>query len=493
MKFSAASSAPVDVSTDLLAIPVFDDGIAGSDAAKAADAKLGGVLTTAAADERFEGKPGQTLTLHTHGKLGAKRVVLLGLGKSSAFESADARHLAARAAKAAGTTNSKSFALVVPAGRDDERFVQLYVEGAILGRYKFGRYLTSDDAKRPDPVESFTLVGAKADVFAKAAKRAEIIASSVAKARDFINEPAGWMTPRRMEEEARALAKQYGLTIDVLGPEKCKELGMGMFLAVSQGSVEEPRFIHLTYKPAGTPKKKVALIGKGVTFDSGGLSLKPNDGMLDMKVDMSGSAAVINAIAAIAQVGSPHEVHAYAALTENMPSGSSYKLGDVLKSMAGKTVEINNTDAEGRLTLGDAITYALRQKPDEIFDFATLTGACVVALGPNTAGVMGNNEELSKAWLAAAKAAGEDMWPLPLPPKLRDQLKSEIADMRNTGERWGGALTAGLFLKEFVGETPWVHVDIAGPASADKETGYITKGGVGFAVSTMVEYLSPRA
>jgi leucyl aminopeptidase len=493
MKFSAASSAPVDVTTDLLAIPVFDDGIAGSDAAKAADAKLGGVLTAAAADERFEGKPGQTLTLHTHGKLGAKRVVLLGLGKSASFESADARHLAARAAKVAGTTNSKSFALVAPAGRDDERFVQLYVEGALLGRYKFGRYLTSDDAKRPDPVESFVLVGAKADVFAKAAKRAEIIAGSVAKARDFINEPAGWMTPRRMEEEARALAKQYGLTIDVLGPEKCKELGMGMFLAVSQGSVEEPRFIHMTYKPAGTPKKKVALIGKGVTFDSGGLSLKPNDGMLDMKVDMSGSAAVINAIAAIAQVGSPHEVHAYAALTENMPSGSSYKLGDVLKSMAGKTVEINNTDAEGRLTLGDAITYALRQKPDEIFDFATLTGACVVALGPNTAGVMGNNEELSKAWLTAAKSAGEDMWPLPLPPKLRDQLKSEIADMRNTGERWGGALTAGLFLKEFVGETPWVHVDIAGPASADKDSGYISKGGVGFAVSTMVEYLAPRS
>jgi leucyl aminopeptidase len=493
MKFSAASSAPVDVATDLLAIPVFDDGLSGSEAAKAVDGKLGGVLAAAAADERFEGKPGQSLTLHTHGKLGAKRVTLLGLGKAASFEAADARHLAARAAKVAGTSNAKTFALVAPAGKDDERFLQLFLEGAALGRYKFGRYLTSEDAKRPDSVEAFTLVtSAKAEAFARAARRAEIVAAAVAKARDFINEPAGWMTPRRMEEEARALAKAHGLTIDVLGPEKCRELGMGMFLAVSQGSVEEPRFIHLTYKPAGTPKKKVALVGKGVTFDSGGLSLKPNDGMLDMKVDMSGSAAVIAAIAAIAQVGSPYEVHAYAALTENMPSGSSYKLGDVLKSMAGKTVEINNTDAEGRLTLGDAITYALKQKPDEIFDFATLTGACVVALGPNTAGVMGNNEDLSKAWLAAAKSAGEDMWPLPLPPKLRDQLKSEIADMRNTGERWGGALTAGLFLKEFVGETPWVHVDIAGPASADKDSGYISKGGVGFAVSTMVEYLAPR-
>jgi leucyl aminopeptidase len=267
---------------------------------------------------------------------------------------------------------------------------------------------------------------------------------------------------------------------------------MGMFLAVSQGSVEEPRFIHLSFKPTGAAKKRVALVGKGVTFDSGGLSLKPNEGMLDMKVDMSGSAAVVAVMAAIAQLAPAVEVHAFAALTENMPSGSSYKLGDVLRSMAGKTVEINNTDAEGRLTLGDAITYALRQKPDEIFDFATLTGACVVALGPHTAGVMSNSDELAKTWLGAAKAAGEDMWQLPLTARLRDQLKSEIADMRNTGERWGGALTAGLFLKEFVGETPWVHVDIAGPASADKEFGAISKGGVGFAVSTIVEYLAPR-
>ncbi len=494
MKFSSVAAAPVEISCDLLAIPIFDDGIAGSEAAKAVDAKLDGVLSAAAGDERFEGKPGQSFTLHTHGKMGARRVVLLGCGKPALFEAADARHLGARAARAAGATGSRSFALVAPAGRDDERFLQLLTEGALLGRYKFGRYLTSDDAKRPDPVESFTLVtSAKAaDAYARATKRAEIVATAVMKARDFINEPAGTMTPRRMEEEARALAKAHGLTIDVLGPDKCRELGMGMFLAVSQGSVEEPRFIHLSYKPAGTAKKRVALIGKGVTFDSGGLSLKPNEGMLDMKVDMSGSAAVIAAIAAIAQLGSPHEVHAFAALTENMPSGSSYKLGDVLKSMAGKTVEINNTDAEGRLTLGDAITYALKQKPDELFDFATLTGACVVALGPHTAGVMGNNEELAKAWLGAAKAAGEDMWPLPLVTRLRDQLKSEIADMRNTGERWGGALTAGLFLKEFVGETPWVHVDIAGPASADKDFGSISKGGVGFAVATMVEYLSPR-
>jgi leucyl aminopeptidase len=497
MKFGFSSAALTDVDADLLAIPVFDDGVAGSDAAKAIDGKLGGLLAAAAADERFEGKPGQALQLHTHGKIKARRVLLLGAGKLAGFDAPDARHLAARAARAAGSAGAKHFALATPAGRpelDDERFTQPFVEGAQLGRYKFGRYLTSEETKRPDPVEAFTLVGGKGAEggFGRAVKRAEVVATAVMRARDFINEPAAAMTPRRLELEARELAKAHGLTVEVLGPKECRELGMGMYLAVSQGSAEEPRFIHLTYKPQGAAKKRVALIGKGVTFDSGGLSLKPSEGMLDMKVDMSGAAAVISAMGAIAALGPAVEVHAFAACTENMPSGTAYKLGDVLKSMNGKTVEINNTDAEGRLTLGDAITYALRVKPDEMFDFATLTGACVIALGPHTAGVMSPNEELRTAWLAAAKAAGEDMWPLPLTPRLREQLKSEVADMRNTGERYGGALTAGLFLKEFVGEVPWVHVDIAGPASADRELGYIAKGGVGFAVATMVEYLVGR-
>jgi leucyl aminopeptidase len=267
---------------------------------------------------------------------------------------------------------------------------------------------------------------------------------------------------------------------------------MGLYLAVAQGSAEPPRFIHLSWKPAGA-RRRVVLVGKGVTFDSGGLSLKTNEGMLDMKTDMAGAAAVIAATAAVAEEKLPVEVHALAACTENMPSGKSYKLGDVLKSMSGKTVEINNTDAEGRLTLGDAITYVVNEaKPDEVFDFATLTGACMVALGPFHAGVMGNDVALVDRWLAAAKLAGEDMWHLPLPDKLRDQLKSDIADMRNTGDRYGGALTAGLFLKEFVGETPWVHVDIAGPAAADKEAGHVAKGGTGFAVATIVEYLAGR-
>jgi leucyl aminopeptidase len=287
---------------------------------------------------------------------------------------------------------------------------------------------------------------------------------------------------------AREIADANHLELTVLGPKECRDRGMGLFLAVAQGSVEEPRFIHLAWKPAGA-KKRIVLVGKGVTFDSGGLSLKPNDAMLDMKTDMAGSAAVLSVMEAVARDRLPIEVHALAACTENMLSSTSYKLGDVLRSKAGKTVEINNTDAEGRLTMADALSYGLELSPTAIFDFATLTGACVVALGPHIAGVMSNDETLSTEWLAAARAAGEEMWPLPLPDRLIDQLKSDVADMKNTGERWGGALTAGLFLKEFVGETPWVHVDLAGPSSTDKENGHITKGGTGFGVATIFEYL----
>jgi leucyl aminopeptidase len=334
--------------------------------------------------------------------------------------------------------------------------------------------------------------GGKIDGLRRMVDRGKTVATAVARARDLVNEPAGELTPRRLAEIAKDLAKKAGLEAKVLGPKDCEKLGMGMYLAVAQGSDEEPRLIHLLYKPKSKPRKRIVLIGKGVTFDSGGLSLKPSASMEDMKIDMAGAAVVISAIAALSELGVPYEVHAIAAATENMPSGKAYKLGDVLRSMAGKTVEINNTDAEGRLTLGDAITYAQAAEPDEVFDFATLTGACMVALGPHIAGVMSNDEALRDRWLAAARNAGEDMWPLPLPDRLKEQLKSEIADMKNTGDRYGGAITAGLFLKEFAGETPWLHVDLAGPASADKEWGHIGKGGTGFGVATIVEYLTAR-
>jgi leucyl aminopeptidase len=492
MKFAFHAGAPAELRCDLLLVPVFEGSLFDTSPLDDLNRRLEGLLGKLAGEEKFQAKKGQSLALHTHSKVGPERLLLVGLGTKEGFDAVELRHVAARAGKTAGV---KHAAVLLPAGVEDLRSLQLGAEGALLGTYRFDRYL-SEDARKPSTLELCTLVvrsEAAREAFGRAVTRAETIARAVFCTRDLINEPAGVMTPVKMAEIAQGLAKEQGLGIQVLGPAECRAQGMGMFLAVAQGSEEEPRFLHLTYTPKTPAKKRVCLIGKGVTFDSGGLSLKPSTAMEDMKVDMSGAATVLSAIGALAELGAPYEIHAICACTENMPSGKSYKLGDVLRSMAGKTVEINNTDAEGRLTLGDAIAYAKKLSPDEIFDFATLTGACVVALGPHTAGVMSNNTALAERWLSAAKTAGEEMWQLPLPERLKEQLKSDIADMKNTGERFGGALTAGLFLKEFVGDTAWVHVDVAGPASADKEYGAIAKGGTGFAVATLVEYLAPRS
>jgi leucyl aminopeptidase len=495
LELIVSSSGPLDAAVDLLVLACLEDRLAEDPLVRAADADpgLGGALRQAIADERFRGKPGQTLVLHTHGKLRPTRLALIGCGASGTFTTRDLRPAAGRAVRLGASVGAKTAGLATSWSPPEPvlaaEAVGAMAEGALLGLYRFDKYLTGD-RKTPVTLAAFTLhaPGVRQDAAAQALSRARETARAAARARDLVNEPAGYLTPTRLAAIAEEWARESGLEVEVLDRAACHDLGMGLYLAVAQGSEQEPRFIHLAWKPNGA-RRRVVLVGKGVTFDSGGLSLKTNEGMLDMKIDMAGAAAVIAAAAAVASEKLPVEVHALAACTENMPSGSSYKLGDVLRSMAGKTVEINNTDAEGRLTLADALTFGLGLKPDVILDFATLTGACVVALGPHTAGVMSNDEALAAEWLAAATAAGEEMWRLPLPARLVEQLKSEVADMKNTGERWGGALTAGLFLREFVGETPWVHVDIAGPASADKELGHVVKGATGFAVATILEYL----
>jgi leucyl aminopeptidase len=490
---------------DLLAFTTFGDPT--KDAVfKMADQALGGHLAEVAKHESFEGKTGQLLTLYTHGKLPAKRVIVVGAGGRGDFTNASLRDLAAVVAQTANRVGAASVGFVLPAlgaGRE-ALLVQMAAEGVHLGSYKFGRYMTGDDHKKPSSLKQFGILtdpkgkkatAAQARTLQTAITRGAVVGQAINHARDLINEPAAYATPTQIAASAQAIAKKHKgtMTVTVLDAKKCAELGMGMFLAVGQGSDQEPRFVHMTYKPAKKPKKKVAFIGKGVTFDSGGYSLKPSNAMEDMKVDMSGAAAVISAMDAIATLGSEYEVHAVSALCENLVSGRAYKLGDVLKSMDGTTVEINNTDAEGRLTLGDAITYTRTKiDPDEMFDFATLTGACMVALGPYTAGVMSDNEPLVKNWMATAERAGEDMWRLPLNNRLREQLKSSVADMRNTGDRFGGAITAGLFLKTFAKNTPWVHVDIAGPASTTSSRPSQPKGGTGFAVASIVEYATRK-
>jgi leucyl aminopeptidase len=494
MHIELSGAAPADEKADLLAIGCAEDTLEDNTVISAFDTSLGGFLRTAIRDERFRGKPGQILSFPTHGRLTASRLALFGLGKRAAIALPGLRNFAGRAARHAQAVGAHRLALLPPLGflgpqPELAALIERLVEGLLLGGYRFDKYLSEDKRTPPSLTDVSLLLGAPAsESFSAAIARGEGVARAVSRARDLINEPGAAMTPTRMAEVARTVGTESGVAVTVLGPEECRKQGMGLFLAVARGSVEEPRFIHMSWKPTGA-KKRIVLVGKGVTFDSGGLSLKPNDGMLDMKTDMSGAAAVISVMSAVAGEKLPVEVHALAACTENMPSGSAYKLGDVLQSKAGKTVEINNTDAEGRLTLADALTYGLELRPDAILDFATLTGACIVALGPHIAGVMSNNDALATHWMDAAKAAGEEMWRLPLPDRLMEMLKSDVADMKNTGERWGGALTAGLFLREFVGETPWVHVDLAGPSTSDKDMGETSKGGTGFAVATILEYL----
>jgi leucyl aminopeptidase len=491
-----SSAEPTDVDADLLAVAVSESDLERGDLLERTDARVGGVLRRAAADERFRAKLGQTLIAHVR-DVRPSRIALVGLGAAPDSAGQALRVAAGAVARVAPSVGAARVALAWSASAaigDDARACEVAAEGVLLGSYRYDRYLTDERSRRAPPAAFiFRPPTTVADVESeRALARARATARAVARARDLVNEPAGAMTPTALADAAAAWGRDAGAIVEVRDRAACAALGMGLFLAVAQGSTQEPRFVHLAWTPSGA-RRRIVIVGKGITFDSGGLSLKTNDGMLDMKTDMAGAAAVLAAVAAAAEEKLPVEVHALAACTENMPSGSAYKLGDVIRSLDGKTVEINNTDAEGRLTLADALSFGLRLKPDAILDFATLTGACMVALGPHTAGVMSNDDALAGELLAAAQRAGEEMWRLPLPPRLIEQLKSEIADFKNTGERWGGALTAGLFLKEFVGSVPWVHVDIAGPSSASKEYGHVARGGTGFAAAAILEFLRRAA
>jgi len=493
---SITSAEPVDIDVDLLAIAVNESALEEGDLLEQIDARVGGVLRRAANDERFRAEPGQTLVAHVRDAR-ARRIALIGLGAGRDPSGQSLRVAAGAAARVGAGVGAARVALAWPPGAvsaDDARACEIAAEGALLGSYRFDKYLTDLRSRRRATTTFILRPPAAVASYdgERAIARARSTAYAVGRARDLVNEPAGTLTPTALADAAAGWAREAGATVEVLDRAGCAALGMGLFLAVAQGSTQEPRFIHLAWTPAGA-RRRIVVVGKGITFDSGGLSLKTNDGMLDMKTDMAGAAAVLAAVTAAAEEKLAVEVHALAACTENMPSGSAYKLGDVIRSLDGKTVEINNTDAEGRLTLADALSFGLRLKPDAVLDFATLTGACMVALGPHTAGVMSNDDALAAELLAAAERAGEAMWRLPLPPRLSEQLKSEIADFKNTGERWGGALTAGLFLKEFVGAVPWVHVDIAGPSSASKDYGHVSKGGTGFAAAAILEFLRRAA
>ncbi len=455
------------------------------------DRALGGVLQSAVQDAELDGKSGSDLSLHTHGKLPATHVVLLGVGAKTGLDPDTARVAASRAVKTAQRLKATSVALCFPFG-DAPLWLQAAAEGAQLGAYRFDRYLSE---KKTRPVEHLDLVLArpagKAD--RQAVQLGLDVGEAVAFARDLVNEPASVMGPDALAQAARSLARDGNLQVQVLGEKEIEKLGMRLFLGVTRGSTRPPRLVHVAWEPGKTAKARpLALVGKAITFDSGGLSLKTAEGMSTMKSDMAGSAAVLGAMRVVAKLKPAFAVHAYLGACENMPSGSAQRPGDVVRGKNGKTVEVVNTDAEGRLVLADVLAWAAEKKPAALVDLATLTGAAVVALGPYTTAVYSTDEKLAAEVLDAAKTAGEDMWRLPLTESLKELNKSPVADLKNTGGRYGGSITAALFLREFVGDVPWAHLDIAGPAFLEKEHGTDPRGGTGAGVRTLVELVRRR-
>jgi leucyl aminopeptidase len=461
------------------------------------DEALGGLLLDAARQEGFKGAAGSAFLFHTHGRVGAARVALIGLGNKQKVTLETFRKLGGAAARCAERIKAKRVVIVLPEEGDARvpARVQAAAEGVHLAHYRFDRYLTKDkEARALDEVE-LSVTGTARRYNEEALERARAITEGVCLARDLVNEPAGILTPVEFAKRAQEWGKKHGLKVDVFDEKALERERMGLIVAVAAAAspYRPPRMVRIEYRPKKKAKKHIALVGKGLTFDSGGLDIKPADGMLDMKVDMSGAAAVLGTMIAIAQLEPRVAVTGYLGCVENGVGGNAYHPGDVLVSRKGLTVEINNTDAEGRLVLADVIDYAITEdKPDVLVDLATLTGACMVALGPTTAGLFTEDDTLAQDIKMIGERVGEDFWRLPLNDSLLTQLKSNIADMKNTGLRYGGAITAALFLKQFVdGRTKWAHLDIAGPADTDKEWDYVAKGGVGFGVRTLVGLIDP--
>jgi leucyl aminopeptidase len=419
-------------------------------------------------------------------------VIVVGLGEPKELTLETLRRAAAAGLRRARDLGARH----VAEDLGDDRLAareraQALVEGAILGTYIFDRYKREKNGKAVDRLTVVVSDERESREAGEGARRGEIFGGAAVFARDLVNMPANEVHPAQLAKVASQIAREAGLRVRIYDRAQCARLGMGAFLGVAAGSQQPPKFIHLTYGPRGRQARRVALIGKGITFDAGGLDLKSADGMLRMKDDMSGAAAVLGIMKVLPLLKAGVEVHGLIAATENMPSGSAFRPGDVLRAMNGTTIEVGNTDAEGRLTLADALSYARdRIKPDEIIDVATLTGACVVALGPLCAGLFANDQALADRLLAAAQQAGERLWQLPLIDEYREHLKSEVADLNNVGPRGGGAITAGLFLKEFAGPTPWAHLDIAGPAFSEKDLPLAPKGATGVAVRTLLTYLT---
>jgi len=479
------------IETDAIVVTIFEGTEHPEGETAAIDNALGGAISELISQGEIKGKLNQVTVIHSLGKLPARRVAVAGMGKPAELTQDKVRGVTAEVCQQLRKKGVGNIATVPlgdgVAGITSADAGQAITEGALLGTYAFRRHITkADDDGEMKQLTIVTADSSKLATLEEGCRKGRVLAGATNLARDMVNEPGNYMTPADMAETAVKLAETYGLSTEILELEQIKELGMGAFLGVAQGSQQPPKFIVLRYQGIASDKTDLALVGKGITFDSGGISIKPGEGMDDMKGDMAGGAAVMAAISAIAQFKPAINVMAIVAATENLPSGSALKPGDILTQMSGKTIEVANTDAEGRLTLADALGYAQKYNAEVIIDVATLTGACRVALGDICTGAFGNNQELVDKVIRAGKEAGDYIWQMPMYDEYKEQNKSTVADIKNTGGRYAGAITAAQFLAEFAGDTPWVHLDIAGPSMIDKGRAYLAKGATGVPVRTLV-------
>lgn len=490
MDIRTTTTTATDWSGDLLALGFFEDQVELSGSLAELDQKLDGILQELIAETEFKGKAGKSAIARISSKNPIRKIMILGLGKAEDFKLDTLRRTAATIARSAKKEKGKTLGISLPLWNNDPTSTtQAIAEGVELALHQDHRFKSnSEDNNDNHAPEQIQLLGLGDQT--SAIERAQLICGGVVLARELVAAPANVVTPVTLAETARDLAQEYGLDVEVLGQAECEALGMGAFLGVAKASDLPPQFIHLTYRPSGTPRRKLAIIGKGLTFDSGGLNLKTGgSGIETMKMDMAGSAATLGSAKVIGQLKPDVEVHFIVAATENMISGRAMRPGDILTAANGKTIEVNNTDAEGRLTLADALVFAEKLGVDALVDLATLTGACIVALGDDIAGLWSSDDALAAQILQAADHSGEKLWRMPMEEKYFEGMKSPIADMKNTGPRAGGSITAALFLKQFVKETPWAHLDVAGPVWADKENGYNNAGATGYGVRTLVNWI----
>jgi leucyl aminopeptidase len=493
MQVRIVSDAPGSVRAGALVVPVFSGG-ALDGVAKSVDAELGGALSEILSSGEMKGKLAELSLVHAHGK-GYKRVLAIGLGDADKFEPWMLARYGGAAVRYLGRRNVRDvvFALPQQIKGNEAAGASFLIEGAIAGGFDTTLYQKEPDKR--SGADNVTLLGSgfDGDALQKGVERGEILGEAVNFARRLAITPANDMTPTILADEAVKASQESALQIEVFDEARCRELGMGSFLSVAQGSAQPPKFIVMTYNGDPGNKERLALVGKGITFDTGGISIKPAERMEEMKYDMSGGAGVIAAMSAIGKLKPKLNVVGIVPATENMPGGKATKPGDVFTAMNGKTIEVINTDAEGRLILADALCYANKLGATKIVDAATLTGACVIALGHAASAAVGNNDDFVQQFLGAAKPTGERYWQMPLYDDYSGQMKSDIADLKNTGGRPAGTLTAAAFLKAFVDETPWVHLDIAGTAYLDSESGWQAKGPTGTPVRAFVALVEQLA